>query len=424
MKVLITGLNFSPELTGIGRYTGELAEWLAAAGVEVRVVAAPPYYPQWSVATGYAPWAYRVEQVGGAKVYRCPLYVPARPSGFRRVIHLLSFALSSAPVLLWHGLAWRPDVVFAVEPPLSCAPVAWLAARLGGAAAWLHVQDFELDAAFELGMLRSPRARAVLNAIERWLLRRFDRVSTISHRMVARLGRKGVAPERAMLFPNWTDFSRIYPYPHPSPLRVELDIPAHSTVLLYSGTLGSKQGLELLPAALRALPAELGVTLVVCGEGPAAAAVRAAAAGLTNVRFLPLQPIDRLNDLMNLADIHALPQRADAEDLVMPSKLTTMLASGRAVVACASAGSEVARVLDGAGVVVDPGDPAAFAVALAGLVADPGRRAQLGLAGRARAIANWDADGVLGAAFGVGALASLGVVVPTNWPGVPAADAR
>ena len=63
--------------------------------------------------------------------------------------------------------------------------------------------------------------------------------------------------------------------------------------------------------------------------------------------LLPLQPADRLNELLNLADIHLLPQRADAADLVMPSKLTGMMASGRAVLATASPGTQLATVIDG-----------------------------------------------------------------------------
>ena len=46
MKILVYGINYSPELTGIGKYTGEMVEWLAAQGHEVRVINAPPYYPQ------------------------------------------------------------------------------------------------------------------------------------------------------------------------------------------------------------------------------------------------------------------------------------------------------------------------------------------------------------------------------------------
>ena len=113
MRILIYGINFSPELTGIGKYTGEMAAWLAARGHEVRVVTAPPYYPDWQVWAGFSAWQYQLaDETGGRlRVVRCPLWVPARPSGLTRLLHLASFALSSLPVLLWQW-RWRPEVVF------------------------------------------------------------------------------------------------------------------------------------------------------------------------------------------------------------------------------------------------------------------------------------------------------------------------
>ena len=32
MKILVYGINYSPELTGIGKYTGEMVEWMASQG--------------------------------------------------------------------------------------------------------------------------------------------------------------------------------------------------------------------------------------------------------------------------------------------------------------------------------------------------------------------------------------------------------
>jgi colanic acid biosynthesis glycosyl transferase WcaI len=169
----------------------------------------------------------------------------------------------------------------------------------------------------------------------------------------------------------------------------------------------------MLLAVVEALTDVPDLLLLFCGEGPALAPLLLAAAEIDNVRFLPLQPIDGLNDLMGAADIHVLPQRADAEDLVMPSKLTTMMASGRAVVVNASPGSEVARVVEGVGRVVPPGDVAAFAAAIRELAADAALRARLGAAARRRAQALWDAEQVLVQAFGSESLAPLGVPVAT-----------
>ncbi len=420
MKVLITGLNFTPELTGIGKYSGEMAEWLSASGVDVRAVVAPPYYPGWSVSAGYRGVRYCAEQVGGARVFRCPLYVPSRPSGVRRIVHLLTFALSSAPVLLWQAIRWRPDVILVVEPPLVCTPVAWLAARLSGAKLWLHVQDFEVDAAFDLGMLRSGWARRTLLALESALMRRCDRVSTISNRMLERVIAKGVAPGRSQLFPNWSDFERIRPLGSAATtLRAELGIAAEATVLMYSGTFATKQGLGMLVEMMRMLGrSREEVVLLMCGAGPEKSALEAAAADLPNVVFAPLQPLQRLNELMNTADIHLLPQRADAEDLVMPSKVTTMLASGRVVIAGARPVSEVGRLVARVGIVVPPGDARAMSEAVEALIADPERRHELGMAGRALARECWDINAVLSEAFGDRSMATLGVdsAVPSAAP--------
>lgn len=94
MKILVYGINYSPELTGIGKYTGEMVEWMAQQGHDVRVITAPPYYPQWKVNGSYSSWRYRREE-GDALVWRCPLYVPEQPSTLKRLLHLGSFALSS-----------------------------------------------------------------------------------------------------------------------------------------------------------------------------------------------------------------------------------------------------------------------------------------------------------------------------------------
>lgn len=394
MRILIYGINFAPELTGIGKYTGEMAAWLAGRGHEVRVVTAPPYYPEWRIRAGYSAWTYQIhaEKEKRLRVYRCPLWVPARPSGIKRIAHLASFALSSLPVMLGQA-AWRPDLVWVVEPPLFCAPAALLVARLSGAKAWLHVQDFEVDAAFKLGLLSSRGFYKLATGIECWLMGRFDRVSTISDKMLERLSRKGV--KKGILFPNWVDTEHIFPMREASSLRRELGLPDRSVVALYAGNMGRKQGLETVVRAARLLTDRTNLRFILCGEGAAKAELVRLAAGMPNVNFLPLQPVERLNDLLNMADIHLLPQDEGASDLVMPSKLTGMLASGRPVVANAAAGTQVAKVVQPCGKVVPPGDARAFADAIVALAEDRQAAQRLGAAGRAYAVKMWGREAVL-----------------------------
>jgi colanic acid biosynthesis glycosyl transferase WcaI len=393
MKIILYGINFAPELTGIGKYTGEMAAWLAARGHDVRVVTAPPYYPAWVVSPGYRASRYRKEQWQGVQVYRCPLWVPHQPHGAKRLLHLASFALSSLPVLLAQ-LLWRPQLVWVVEPALFCAPAAWGLARLSGAKAWLHVQDFEVDAAFDLGMLRGRRFRIVVAAWERWLMRRFDVVSTISRSMHQRLLTKGVDAAKAKMAVNWVDMT-LFAQPSPegvAAFRCELTIPNEGVVALYSGNMGRKQGLEVLAEVAKLCT---GVTFVFCGDGLGRANLLARCKGLANVRFIDLQPAARLPDLLAAADMHLLPQRKDAADSVMPSKLTGMLASARPVVATAHVGTELATAVQTCGFVVSPEDTEALAQAVLLLASDAGLRERLGAAGYLYALANLDRNGVL-----------------------------
>jgi len=399
MRILIYGINFYPELTGIGKYTGEMVQWLVKNGYEVKVVTAPPYYPAWKVSAGYSGMAYRREKLFGVPVVRCPLWVPGRPTGIKRILHLASFALSSFPVMLWNALVWRPGLIFLTEPPLLCVPGLLISAKLCGAKSWLHIQDFEVDAAFELGMLKSPRSRRLIQSVERWFMKKFDRVSTISDRMLDRLTRKGVSSERQFLFQNWVDMERIRPLETSSSFRQELGIPNEVIVLLYSGGMGAKQGLELIVEAAFRLQGRKELFFLLCGEGFVRAELEESSQHIDNIKFIPLQPLDRLNELLNVADMHLLPQKSSAEDLVMPSKLTNMVASGRPVVATARQGTQVEMIVRNCGIVVDPGNLDAFVQAIEHLADNKEERRCLGELGRAFAEKSWEREKILSTVF-------------------------
>jgi colanic acid biosynthesis glycosyl transferase WcaI len=396
MRILILGLNFSPELTGIGKYTGEMAEFLSQNGFDVRVITTPPYYPHWKVQAGYTWWRYRQEKWGAIWVIRCPLWVPRKPSGLTRVLYLGSFAVSSIPALIAQ-IAWRPEVVMCIAPALANAPFAIGLARVTRSLAWLHIQDFELDAAENLGML--PGSHFIVRAtrrIEQWLLTRFDRVSTISNRMLARLVQKGVSPNKTYLFPNWVNTDVIFPIAVPdTSILSALGVSSQNHIVLYSGNMGHKHGLEYLVAVARELQTHSNITFLLCGAGAARPELERAAGGLPNLHFLPLQPIEKLNHLLNLADIHILSQRAGAADLVMPSKLTGMLASGKVVIATADPGTEIAAVVGQVGVVVPPENAQALAQAILDLTQDSLKAQTLGKMGHSWVLRHWSHKQVL-----------------------------
>ncbi len=384
MRVLLHSSYYAPELTAIAKYNAELMRWLQARGHDVRVVTTVPHFPAWRVAPGYSAWRWSQERVDGVPVWRTPAYIPSRPGGWRRLLYSLTLTLGSLPTMALQA-RWRPDVVIGVEPPLLAFVAARLAARLSGARLVLHVQDLEVDAAFGLAHLRGAVLLRAALAFERLLMRGCDRISTISVRMAERLHDKGVEWDRLVLLRNGVDLAAMPADANGDAYRHELQLPPGARVALYAGNMSAKQGLDSVVDAAAQLAHRTDLWFVFVGDGAGREALEHRAAALPRVRFLPIQPAERLADLLAMADLHLLPQRRAAADLVMPSKLGGMLASGRPTVAGAAPGTELANMVEGCGLAVEPEDPAAMARAIEQLLDAPALAAELGAAARRRA---------------------------------------
>lgn len=350
MKILVYGINYSPELTGIGKYTGEMVEWMARKGHDVRVITAPPYYPQWKVNGRYSCWRYRREE-GDAIVWRCPLYVPEQPSTLKRLLHLGSFALSSFFPLMAQR-RWKPDRIIGVVPTLFCTPGMRLLAWLSGARTLLHIQDYEVDAMLGLGMVGKSKSSAVAklaSAFERSGLHSVDHVSTISRSMMNKAEGKGVAPQKVIFFPNWSEVARFREVStaDAQALRQYLGLPEDQKIILYSGNVGEKQGLEsVIDAAVQLSNQPWLFVIVGQGGGKARLEKMVSELGLHNVKFFPLQSYDALPALLKMGDCHLVVQKRGAADAVLPSKLTNILAVGGNAVITAEPETELGQLCE------------------------------------------------------------------------------
>jgi colanic acid biosynthesis glycosyl transferase WcaI len=272
-----------------------------------------------------------------------------------------------------------------------------LVARLCGARLWTHVQDFEADAACATGLIdpMGVVARAA-RGLERTLFRMSDKVSTISPQMLARLAAMGLPPAGIYELRNWAD-DGFAPDPREAANYREQWQAGARSVVLYSGSIANKQGIEIIVDAARLLHERGDILFVICGNGPNRQRLEARAQGLDNLQLHPLQPASRMGGLLALAQLHVLPQIAEAADLVLPSKLSNMLSSGRPVVATAAAGTGVACEIEACGLITPPGDAAALAGAIVALVDDPQLADRMGQNGIVRAHERWSHARILSA---------------------------
>ena len=378
MKVLVWGINYAPEVTGIGPCNAALCEHLRAAGHEVEMVTTFPYYPAWKKSAEDSRRLWRTDFVNGVPVHRCWHYVPARVRWWRRILHEVTFLLTSLPRVLRCRV---PDVIVAVSPPLLLGPGAWLAARLMGTRYVFHVQDLQPDAAVGLGMLRPGLFTRALYAVEAFSYRHAWRVSGISRGMLAAFTAKGVPAARQLYFPNGTLLAE--PCKRGA-FRVRHGFTAGDFLAIYSGNFGVKQGLGVLVEAARRL---LGgrVKIILCGDGAQREIIAAQAAGLANVHLLPLLPEQEYREMLADADVAIITQAAGSGRAFFPSKLLPTLAAARRLLSVADAESELALAVaeSGCGVNILPDCVEALSAALTQMATDPAALDGYARAGRA-----------------------------------------
>ncbi|PIV92831.1 MAG: colanic acid biosynthesis glycosyltransferase WcaI [Flavobacteriaceae bacterium CG17_big_fil_post_rev_8_21_14_2_50_33_15] len=337
-KITIIGINYYPEDSAIGLYTTQKAEYLVKAGFHVTVVTGFPYYPQWEIREDYKTKPYLLkENINGVNVLRSKQYVPKNPTFFKRIIHLTSFTYGNFINLFRIS---KPDVVIAIIPFTTSALLGWFLKLRYNSKLWVHIQDFEFDAAIDSGLL-SGKAKAVFKGllwIEKKLLSKADVVSTISHGMINKLQEKTKA--YTYYLTNWIDISlfdtienKVHPYLKSDKFKV-----------LYSGNIGAKQDWELFFSFINELRNIKNIEVVVVGEGAEKEMVINKLKQFSFVKHYNLVPFEELPLLLSSADLHILFQKTDVIDTVMPSKLLGMMASGKPSIVTGNLKSEVATI--------------------------------------------------------------------------------
>ncbi|MGI9579271.1 MAG: glycosyltransferase family 4 protein [Microthrixaceae bacterium] len=399
MNLLILCPHYAPDVAPTGEVMTAVAEALAARGHRIHIVTSLPWYRLHDVEPDWKGKMWRTESTEWGWITRLNPFPTDKTNIAARAAGFLGFtgAATVAGVVSRFG----PDAVMVMSPPLPLGVAGWLAARLRGVPWVFNIQDVFPDVAVELGAISNPRIIAAASWLERFLYRRSNAVTVLSDDLAdnieAKLGNR--RPERVRVIPNFVDTERVRPMAHATSYREQYGL-EDATVVMYAGNVGMSQSLDLMVSAARRFADRDDVMFVINGGGSAQEELIASAKGLDNLVFVEMQPRERLPEVLASADVHVIPLRRGLARSSVPSKLYSILAAARPVVASVDEGTEVARTIDAAeaGLAVAPEDADSFASALAELLEDPERRKAMGDAGR-EFVEEWVSPSAVAAAY-------------------------
>lgn len=380
LDILILGINYAPEVTGVAPYTTGIARGLAAEGHRVQVLTSFPHYPAWRTTAGYERGLRTREWDGDVELIRLRHPLPRNSVGAGRVLMEVVFA---GQALI--GGRRCPDLILVMSPALLSVASA-LVRRLGRhTAVGAVAQDLYSRAFLETDALGGRGAERVAQ-LERALLSRVDGVAVIHTKFRDTLGTLGVHPERVTVIRNWAHIAPSNA--DRSTTRAAMGWSADETVVLHAGNMGHKQGLENVVEAARLAEARgERMRFVLLGDGARRRALAEAAAGVRALEFVDPLPAGQFEDVLAAADLLLLNEKPGVSDMCVPGKLTSYFAAGRPVLAATDPRSGAAAEVSaaGAGTMVAAGDPALLVKAAIALADDPGTCAEMSERGRAYA---------------------------------------
>lgn len=379
MNLLILSNYFPPEVGSGPHLPCELAESLVERGHEVTVVTG---FPRYNVPVMPAEYRWRLtkrENVRGIDVVR----INAPNFYGRSVLSRGMVQLLAPPVLALRAvMRRRPDLVYTVSPPLMMGVVGHWIARRFRVPCVVNVQDLFPQTLVDLGILRNQRIVRAFEAMERYVYRRATAITVMSDGNGRFVIERGADAAKVHTVFNWVDTDAIRPGVRANSFRKDHEI-GDEFVVLFAGTMGWSQSLDVVIDAAIEMRHDPGVLFLLVGGGAEQDRIRQRAEATPNVRFLPMQPKDVYPQVLAAADVALVTLRPEVATPTVPSKISTIMAAGRPLVASIPLGDadkfiEEARC----GLVTKAGDGKSLAEAIRTLKANPSLAHEMGVNGR------------------------------------------
>lgn len=378
IKVLLLNQVFWPDVAATAQHGHDLAKYLVQHGDEVTALASQSIYGESGrvLTAEDAIDGIRVIRVGGSRFGKKTLAGRAFDFGAFYVAAL--FKALALP---------RQDVVVCFTTPPFIALVGLMLKWTKGTRCILWTMDLYPEIPVAAGVLRQGSfAHKFFRSLDRFCLRRADRVVVLGRCMRERVLAKGIRPERVEMINVWADPNEVRDVSRDqNPYRREWEI-GDRFVIEYSGNLGIGHDDAAMLDAMRRTRDDDSIRWVIVGGGTKKVDVDTFVARerIPNAVLRPYQPRARLADLISLGNAHLVTVAEGYEGLMVPSKFYGVLAAARPTIYVGPATSEVAEVIqaESCGIVVRQGDGAGLAAAVRHLASNPEEARQMGLRGR------------------------------------------
>ena len=377
---------FPPDGVSTATILGGLTRELAKDGFRFTVITTTPHYNR----DPTAEQAQVLHPIFFGLVYRSDYFgatvfhVRVRTRGsriFRRAIDYAFFHAVSLCIAVTRRDHY--DVILAASPPLTIGIAAAMVSRIRRVPFVYNVQEIYPDIAVDLGLLRNPFLIRVAQWMERFAYRRARVLVTISERFRARIVAKGIALDKVEVIPNFANTDEIVPAQRQNAFAARHGL-TDKFVALYAGNIGLAQDFETILAASDGVPAD--VVFLIVGGGARAAWLEdeVRKRNSPSLRMLPYQDSSDLRDLYALSSVGLVTLQKDADRGTFPSKVYTIMSSGRPCIVISGLGSDAAELVTsvGCGVSVAPGDAEGLTKAVMDLRANSSEANEMGKRGR------------------------------------------
>jgi len=386
MNILLISPFFPPEVGSAAHLYYELGLALQQRGHKITILTGLPRYHVVGEANTYRRRPFISETYHGLNVFRVftldiPWNVPLL-RGMDQFLNAFTFGVVGT-------LLPRVDIVLVYSPPLPLAVATYFMGRLRAKTAVLNVQDIFPQSAIDLGVLKNPWLIRFFKGMEAFAYRHFQLIVAHSEGNRGHIISRGGQPERVMAIPNWVDTDAIKPGVTNNGLRAALGLNRHF-IVSFAGVMGYSQDLNTIIAAADLLRDHQDIAFLLVGDGVEKPKIQHLVEDkkLTNVHFLPMQPKEEYPKILAASDLCLVTLRKEVQTPVVPSKILSIMAAGRPVLASLPLEGDAPRLIAEAqcGVCLAPESPELLADAILNLMQDSRLRAEMGAKGRHYAV--------------------------------------